>query len=113
MQTNSRTGPDYPFSHGSLAQLSNLNPESLEHFLHTGRLADLARRVGFLDVIRWVPKQRTDLEGSGVGVVLAETLFAVIGAVALQKGGAEGKRVARERILAVFHDKKTRYGGAR
>ena len=108
--TGSGRGPQPPFDHHSLLHVSDLDPKSLQYLLHTGRLADLARRAGFVDVIRWVPKQRRDLDGSGIGVVLAETLFAIIGAVALQKGGAEAKKVARERILAVFHDRKTRYG---
>jgi hypothetical protein len=40
-----------------------------------------------------------DLDASGVNVVLTTTLYAIIGAIALQKGGDVAARVARERVL--------------
>lgn len=43
--------------------------------------------------------QQDDLDASGIDVVLATSLYAIIGAIALQKGGAVASRVARERIL--------------
>lgn len=36
---------------------------------------------------------------SGQDVVLAQTVYAVVGAVALRKGGDVAGRVARERVL--------------
>jgi large subunit ribosomal protein L15 len=36
---------------------------------------------------------------SGLEVVLATSIYAIIGAIALQKGGAVAARVTRERIL--------------
>ena len=36
---------------------------------------------------------------SGIDVVLATTLYAIVGAIALQKGGDVAARVAREKIL--------------
>jgi large subunit ribosomal protein L15 len=39
------------------------------------------------------------LEFSGIKLILAHTMYAIIGAIALQKGGDVAARVARERIL--------------
>ena len=36
---------------------------------------------------------------SGLELILAHTMYAVIGAIALQKGGDVAARVAREKIL--------------
>lgn len=76
-----------------------MTSDSLSALLSHRRLAGLGRRHGLTDVIRWVPRLRTDIEKSGVELVLAEALYAVIGAIALQRGAAEAKKVARERIL--------------
>lgn len=43
--------------------------------------------------------QATNLLGSGSEVVLAQALYAIIGAVALQRGGESAVTVVRERIL--------------
>jgi hypothetical protein len=40
-----------------------------------------------------------NLDGSGIDVVLTTTIFAIIGAIALQKGGAVAAEVAREKVL--------------
>ncbi len=40
-----------------------------------------------------------NLEGSGIDTVLAEAVFAIVGAIALQQGGRVAARVARERVL--------------
>ena len=37
--------------------------------------------------------------GSGVEVVLTQALYAIVGAISLQKGGEVANRIARERIL--------------
>lgn len=39
------------------------------------------------------------LEASGIEVVLTTSLYAIIGAIALQKGGYAAAKVARERVL--------------
>ena len=36
---------------------------------------------------------------SGMDIVLVQSLYAIVGAVALQKGGEIANRIARERIL--------------
>lgn len=46
--------------------------------------------------------QNDDLVRSGQSVVAADCIYAIIGAVALQRGGDLAARVVRERILAVI-----------
>ena len=41
----------------------------------------------------------TNLLGSGLTVVISQALYAIIGAVALQKGGDVANTVVRERML--------------
>lgn len=43
--------------------------------------------------------QMTNLQGSGLPIVISQALYAIVGAVALQKGGDAANTVARERIL--------------
>jgi large subunit ribosomal protein L15 len=40
-----------------------------------------------------------NLTASGIELILAHTTYAIIGAIALQKGGTVAARVAREKIL--------------
>lgn len=40
-----------------------------------------------------------DLNASGLELILAHTTYAIIGAIALQKGGTVAARVAREKVL--------------
>lgn len=40
------------------------------------------------------------MDGSGLQLVLTQALYAIVGAVALQKGGETANRIARERILS-------------
>jgi large subunit ribosomal protein L15 len=44
-------------------------------------------------------EQPDNLESSGIEVVLTTSLYAIIGATALQKGGEVAGQVARERVL--------------
>jgi large subunit ribosomal protein L15 len=46
------------------------------------------------------PQQVDNLNGSGVDVVLAHTLYSIVGAVALEKGGDFANKLVRERILS-------------
>jgi len=43
--------------------------------------------------------QTHDLQASGIDKVMRDTLFAVVGAVSLQKGGDVANQVVRTRIL--------------
>ncbi|KAL1644384.1 hypothetical protein SLS58_004298 [Diplodia intermedia] len=97
-----RRGDPYgrePFQHTQLAGFQNLSSRSKEEALSKSRLAGLAREYGFERVMRWKPKKADNLEGSGIDVVLAQTLYAIIGALAMQKGGEVATRTVRSRIL--------------
>ena len=88
------------FSHPSLSGLNNITPHAKSMALDKKRLAQLAGTYGLDKVTRWKPRQTERLESSGQDVVLAQTIYAVVGAVALQRGGDVAAQVARERILA-------------
>jgi large subunit ribosomal protein L15 len=45
-------------------------------------------------------EQPNDLEHSGLNVVLTHTMYAIVGAIALERGGVEANKFARQRILA-------------
>lgn len=63
------------------------------------RLARLAATYGLDSVVRWKPKKSDNLEGSGVETVLAHTIYSIVGAVAMERGGEVANRMARERVL--------------
>lgn len=44
--------------------------------------------------------QMTNLKGSGLHAVTSQALYAIVGAVSLQKGGEVANNVVRERILS-------------
>ncbi|TGO23248.1 hypothetical protein BPAE_0138g00010 [Botrytis paeoniae] len=93
------TEVEEPFSHPALDGLPNLTNVKVDDILSKERLAKLATQMGMPDIIRWEPRMKNDLEKSGLELVLATSLYAIIGAIALQKGGDVATRVARERIL--------------
>jgi large subunit ribosomal protein L15 len=45
-------------------------------------------------------QQIDNLSSSGVDVVLAHTLYSIVGAVAMEKGGEFANKIVRERILS-------------
>jgi large subunit ribosomal protein L15 len=90
----------YVFAHPSLSGLNNITPLAKSSTLDKKRLAQLASSYGLHKVVRWKPRKTDRLESSGQDVVLAQTIYAIVGAVALQKGGDVAAQVARERILA-------------
>jgi hypothetical protein len=51
--------------------------------------------------------QPNNLASSGIELVLAHTMYAIIGAIALEKGGHVANKVARERVLAPLGLKTT------
>lgn len=90
----------YVFAHPSLSGINNITPHAKSMALDKKRLAQLAGTYGLDKVTRWKPRKTENLESSGQDVVLAQTIYAIVGAVALQKGGDVAAQVARERVLA-------------
>jgi large subunit ribosomal protein L15 len=90
----------YVFAHPSLNGINNITPHAKSMALDKRRLAQLAGSYGLDKVVRWKPRRTDRLESSGVDVVLAQSIYAIVGAVALQKGGDVAAQIARERVLA-------------
>ncbi|KAI9676378.1 MAG: hypothetical protein M1817_000535 [Caeruleum heppii] len=99
--SKARRGEDTtdPFAHPALEGLQGLTSETLLDLVHKRRIAPIASRGGLGEVMRWLPMRPDNLGGSGIESVLSEALFAIVGAVALQRGGEEAARITRERIL--------------
>ncbi|EME43674.1 hypothetical protein DOTSEDRAFT_54426 [Dothistroma septosporum NZE10] len=87
------------FKHRALEGVENITPFAKHQVLDPSRLASLANQYGIDRVVRWKPRKSDDLESSGVETVLAHTIYSVIGALAMQRGGEVAARVARERVL--------------
>ncbi|KAL2386687.1 hypothetical protein RJZ90_000546 [Blastomyces dermatitidis] len=88
-----------PFEHPSLQGLDALTEDNKNMRINRTKLAALAEQYKLGEVLRWVPRYRNDLPGSGLEVVLTQAIYAVVGAVALEKGGAVANQVARDSIL--------------
>ncbi|KAL9091026.1 MAG: hypothetical protein Q9159_001652 [Coniocarpon cinnabarinum] len=96
--------PDDPWSReplqdAALEGVENVTDMAMERAISKDRLADLAQRYGLHQVVRWKPRQINRLKASGVDTVLAHTIYAIVGAVALRRGGAAATSVVRERVL--------------
>lgn len=108
-----------PFEHPALEGLENLTDNTKNYITSKNKLSDLAQRYNLQTVLRWSPRmvsqslstvlplqsltprmQPDDLTASGLDVVLAHTMYAIIGAIALEKGGQVANKVAQERILS-------------
>ena len=79
--------------------MENISAFSKAQVLSPSRLAKLAQSYGLDKVVRWKPKKSDNLKGSGVETVLAHTVYSIIGALALQRGGEVAARTTRESIL--------------
>ncbi|KAL2010474.1 hypothetical protein VTN00DRAFT_6281 [Thermoascus crustaceus] len=96
-----------PFTHQALDGLNNLSSNTKKFLTSKTKLSELAQKYEAQKVIRWSPRKPDNLQSSGIDVVLAHTMYAVVGAVALEKGGLVANKVAQERILAPLGLKST------
>ena len=87
------------FRHPALEGVENITAFAKANVLEKSRLARLASSYGVDKAVRWKPKKSDNLQGSGVEAVLSHTMFSIIGALALQRGGEVAVNVVRERIL--------------
>ncbi|MCJ1285463.1 hypothetical protein MMC26_004803 [Xylographa opegraphella] len=88
------------YQHPALDSIPQLTEEVRKDITSRKRISDIAQRYGLLSVLRWKPKKASDLPGSGLELALAQALYAIVGAVSLQKGGEVANKVVRERILS-------------
>ncbi|KAF2403115.1 hypothetical protein EJ06DRAFT_489936 [Trichodelitschia bisporula] len=89
-----------PYAHPALAPLEHLSQGAKRRVLDKTRLAQLGDTYGVTGVMRWRPKKAENLRGSGQEVVVTQTIYAIIGALALEQGGGVANRVVQEKILA-------------
>ncbi|KAJ5637168.1 hypothetical protein N7490_007047 [Penicillium lividum] len=88
-----------PFTHPALEGLSSLSPSTKSFLTDRTKMAELARKYAMQKVIRWEPRKPENLVASGIDLVLAHSMYAVIGAISLEKGGHIANKLAQERIL--------------
>lgn len=89
-----------PFLHPALNGLQGLTEEAGGQVLNKTRLSQLAERYGLDRVTRWTPKRADNLQGSGIESVLMTSLYAIVGAIALERGGEVANKVVQDKILA-------------
>lgn len=87
------------YKHPALQGVENVSTLSRHNVLAPNRLAQLAVGYGVDKVVRWKPRKSDNLQSSGINTVLAHTVYSIIGALALQRGGEVAARTARERVL--------------
>ncbi|KAK4995946.1 hypothetical protein LTR66_004340 [Elasticomyces elasticus] len=83
----------------ALEGLNNITRFAKAQTLDKRRLSELAQQYGIGGVVRWQPRKVENLQSSGIDLVLAHTIYAIVGAVSLQKGGDVARQIVRERIL--------------
>ncbi|KAL8793327.1 MAG: hypothetical protein Q9195_004104 [Heterodermia aff. obscurata] len=88
-----------PFQHPALENLESLTEKSKSMLMRPERMAMLAEEYGLHTVVRWKPKNIRNMKGSGQPLVMCQAMYAIVGAVALQRGGKFANDVVRERIL--------------
>jgi large subunit ribosomal protein L15 len=97
-------GPDsygrYPYEHPLLEGVEHLSERQKSVVLSKNRLAQLGKEYGLDTVLRWKPKKADNLSGSGLELVMAQALYAIVGGVALERGGQLANKVTREKILS-------------
>ncbi|KAF2467881.1 uncharacterized protein BDR25DRAFT_344633 [Lindgomyces ingoldianus] len=103
-QASSPPGKDefgrIPFHHPALRGLPGLSQEAKDSVLDKSRLGPIAERYGLDKVTRWKPKRADNLQGSGIDAVLSTSLYAIVGAVALERGGDLANKIAQDKILS-------------
>lgn len=101
--TQSEPQPDpygrIPAPHPALEGIEALTDKSQQGVLNVRRMGKLGIQYGLNSVVRWKPKNVDNLNASGQHLVIGQALYAIVGAVALQRGGEVANRVVNERIL--------------
>jgi len=87
------------FRHPALEGLKNIHNQPLSKVLTIPRLASLASAVGIPGVTQWKPRFPDNLPASGFDIVMTGSLYGIIGAISLHRGGDVANRVAKENVL--------------
>ncbi|KNG47778.1 rnase iii domain protein [Stemphylium lycopersici] len=89
-----------PYLHPALNGVQGLTAEAESLVLSKERLAQIAERYNLDKVTRWKPKRADNLQASGIQTVLMTSLYAIVGAVALERGGEAANKVVQDKILS-------------
>ena len=106
-----------PFKHVALAGLGALTQENKMLALYQKRVAELGEDYGIREILRWKPKkvcslakltpvdvlifslQAKDLYASGLPLIAQQAIYAIIGGIAMQRGGQIANEIVKDRIL--------------
>ncbi|KAI1801050.1 RNase III domain-containing protein [Daldinia bambusicola] len=89
-----------PFDDPALRGIDNLFEIQPSDVFDHKKLARLAIDTGLTGVVRWKPRMPDNIKGSGFDPIMAGAIYAIVGAVALQRGGKIAGRIVRERIIS-------------
>ncbi|KAI5802132.1 ribonuclease-III-like-domain-containing protein, partial [Pyronema domesticum] len=88
-----------PFVHEDFKNIDAVTQENIEKALDSGLLMPIIKESGLADVMRWKPADGNDLLRSGQGIIAIECFHAIVGALALQKGGEVAAQFIKEKVL--------------
>ncbi|KAL7271583.1 hypothetical protein RUND412_005642 [Rhizina undulata] len=88
-----------PFTHENYRSLDSITNQNVKALVDSANLEQFTRLVGIQGVMRWQPANERELWRSGLDKIAIECLFAIVGAVALQKGGDVAGRLVTDRIF--------------
>ncbi|KAF2665446.1 hypothetical protein BT63DRAFT_428400 [Microthyrium microscopicum] len=99
-----------PFKDPHLGGVEGLTERMKKETLKSDRLFRAAVKLGIGEVVRWKPRVSEDLYKSGYVPVVTQSLYAIIGAIALERGEPAAVQVARRVILepsGLFYSERT------
>ncbi|OAL33127.1 hypothetical protein AYO20_07609 [Fonsecaea nubica] len=88
-----------PFRHPATESVECLLGGAHHWFTSHKQLSTLAEQYGLPEVVRWHPRDPERLQASGSELVYSQAILAIIGALALEQGGAVANQIAKEKVL--------------
>ncbi|KIW92484.1 uncharacterized protein Z519_06331 [Cladophialophora bantiana CBS 173.52] len=88
-----------PFGHPATESVECLLGGAHHWFTSHKQLSTLAEQYGLPEVVRWHPRDPDRLQASGSELVYSQAILAIIGALALEQGGAVANQIAKEKVL--------------
>ncbi|KAH9904995.1 ribonuclease-III-like-domain-containing protein [Xylariomycetidae sp. FL2044] len=88
-----------PFEDPALRGIDNLSETQPYEVFTLDKLARLAMETGLTEVVRWKPRMPENIKSSGFNVIMAGSVYALIGAITLQHGGKIASRIVRDRVM--------------
>lgn len=88
-----------PFVHPALNPANNLCKTRPDDVFDMNAMKKLAMDTGIMGVVRWRPRNTDKLKASGLEPIMTATIYAIVGAIALQHGGKVASKILRDRII--------------